>query len=155
MTKVGIIVDINGAYHASKTAIGGALCYQTLVERITKNRELDTGLAVFKGDTGIENPGFSSLLKNIGLRVKFAGRSEQSVFDAIATSIISIADRVDTIVLVTNNPAFGAIFDYLEMTGRKVGAELWFFESELDNATQEEYETIVNLDEEFLFKKKS
>lgn len=152
MEKVGIIVDVNSVYHGAKTAINGVLCYQTLVRNITRNRQLENGIAIFNGNTSFENPGFSALLRDLGLKIKFAGALE-SVSDMIANTIISMGNDVDTIVVVSDNPALGPIFDYLEIRNRGVKAELWFFDSLVNDTVRDDYDVVVNLDNTYLFKK--
>ena len=149
--EISIIVNCNELFHSAKKHIGGAICYETLMNSIKDGRFVRSSHALVYGDLD-DQVGFSVMLKSVGL-IPFANFDVGVLDREFAKRMIDLAPEVDTLVIVTKNDAHGAIIEFLETIGCKPKIELWFFPSDLPKLLTEDVDEVRIIDENYLYKK--
>ena len=118
--RVAVFIDTQNMYHSAKNIFNAKVNFPSLVEGVVGARMLSRAIAyVAKSKTGEEQAFFEALLQNgIELKIKdvqeFSSGAKKADFDvAMAVDAISIASKVDVIVLATGDGDFGPLVHYL------------------------------------------
>jgi uncharacterized LabA/DUF88 family protein len=122
--RVAIFIDAQNMYHSAKHVYGARLNFAALVEAAAAGRPIIRAVAyVAKSKTGEEQAFFDALTQSgIELRVKdvqeFASGEKKADWDVgMAVDAISMASRVDAIILATGDGDFVPLVEYLRGQG--------------------------------------
>lgn len=121
--RVGVFVDGSNMYHSSKSLYQTNVNFGKLLEQATAGRRLVRAISyVIKSSAPEEQSFFEALIKQ-GFEVKlkdlqvFASGAKKGDWDVgIAIDTITLADRLDTVVIVSGDGDFAALVEYLKLT---------------------------------------
>lgn len=119
--RVGVFVDVQNMYHSAKNLYNSNVNFAEVLKTAVSNRKLIRAIAyVIKGKVA-EEEGFFDVLSKQGFEVKikdlqvFIGGAKKGDWDVgIAVDTIKIADRLDSIILVTGDGDFVPLVTYLQ-----------------------------------------
>lgn len=119
--RVGVFVDVANMYHSAKNLYGAKVNFQEVLKTSIAGRKLIRAVAyVIKSDSE-EERGFFGALDNQGFEVKakdlqvFAGGAKKADWDVgIAIDAIKMADKVDSIILVSGDGDYVPLVKYLQ-----------------------------------------
>ncbi|MCJ7428935.1 MAG: NYN domain-containing protein [Candidatus Nanohaloarchaeota archaeon QJJ-5] len=125
--RVAVMVDVQNMYYSAKNLYDTKVNFKNLLDTAVANRELVRALAyVIKADTNDESNFFEALRK-IGFEVRikelkeFKGGQKKGDWDmGMAIDAIKIADKIDTLILVTGDGDFRSLVDHLRARGVRV-----------------------------------
>lgn len=119
--RIGVLVDVANMYYSAKNIHGTRVNFGKILEDAVGERSLVRAIAyVIKADTPDEQKFFDALDKQgFELKLKdlqvFAGGAKKGDWDVgIAVDAIKLADRLDTIVLVTGDGDYVPLVRYLQ-----------------------------------------
>ena len=126
--RVGIFVDVANMYHSAKNLYGARLNFKEVLKDAVANRRLIRAIAYVIKSNSTEEQSFFDALDKQGFEVKhkdlqvFAGGAKKADWDVgMAVDAIKLADKLDTVVLVTGDGDFTPLVVYLkEKYGCKV-----------------------------------
>lgn len=113
MTKVAIFVDVQNVYYTTRQIYGKNFDYNQFWQQVTSNKQVVAAYAyaIDRGDEKQQQ--FQNILRAIGFRVKlkpYIQRSDGSAkgdWDVgIAVDVMSLANQVDEVVLVSGDGDF-------------------------------------------------
>lgn len=119
--RVGIFVDVANMYHSAKNLYNARVNFQEVLKEATAGRKLIRAIAyVIKSDAEEEKAFFGALDKQ-GFEVKmkdlqiFAGGAKKADWDVgIAIDAIKLADRLDSVVIVSGDGDYQPLVRYLQ-----------------------------------------
>lgn len=119
--RVGVFVDVANMYHSAKNLYGTKVNFKKVLEAAIANRQLIRAIAyVIRSESEEEKPFFDALDKQ-GFEVKvkdlqiFAGGAKKADWDVgIAVDAIKMADRLDSVVLVSGDGDYRPLVTYLQ-----------------------------------------
>ncbi len=119
--RVGVFIDTQNLYHSAKNLYGRRVNFNTLMEDAVAGRQLIRALAyVITSETGEENSFFEALTK-LGIETKtkdlqiFVDGSKKADWDVgLAVDAITLAPKLDAIILVTGDGDFVPLVEYLQ-----------------------------------------
>lgn len=122
--RVGVFVDVANMYHSAKNLHGSRLNFKELLEAAVGERRLMRAIAyAIKSDSEEEISFFDALDKS-GFEVRtkdlqvFASGSKKADWDVgITVDAISVASKLDVVVLVTGDGDFVPLVEYLQSRG--------------------------------------
>ncbi|TSC76252.1 MAG: hypothetical protein G01um101431_873 [Parcubacteria group bacterium Gr01-1014_31] len=161
--RVGVFVDVANMYHSAKNIFGARLNFKEVLKTAVAGRPLIRAIAYVIKSNSTEEQGFFEALDKQGFEVKykdlqvFAGGAKKADWDVgIAVDAIKMADKLDTVVLVTGDGDFIPLVVYLkENRGCKV--EVIAFGHTTSGKLLEVVDDFLNLedDKKFLLQPKS
>ena len=165
--RVGVFVDVQNMYHSAKNLFHANVNFAHVLEEAVADRQLIRAIAyVIQSQTteqGTEEENFFNILEQQGFEVKmkdlqvFLGGSKKGDWDVgIAVDAIKLADKLDTIVLVTGDGDFAPLVTYLQ-ENKGCQVEVLAFEKSTSSRLLEKVDSFVDLSEEtnyFLLKSK-
>lgn len=119
--RVGIFIDTQNLYHSARHLYNSRVNFGAVVKEALAGRALVRALAyVVSTDAGDETQFFEALVKS-GIEVKtkplqvFAGGAKKADWDVgLAVDAITMAPKLDTIILVTGDGDFVPLVEYLK-----------------------------------------
>ena len=149
--RVGIFIDIQNLYHCAKHLYHGRVNYKELIRSLVDNRQLIRAIGyVVKSESAEGEAAFFEVLEKTGieLRVKdlqiFAGGVKKADWDVgMAVDAISLAEKVDAVVLVTGDGDFVPLVEYLK--GGRAQAEVIAFARSTSQKLKEAADDFVDL----------
>lgn len=119
--RVGIFIDTQNLYHSARHLYSSRVNFGAVVKEALAGRALVRALAyVVSTDAGDETQFFEALGKS-GIEVKtkplqiFAGGAKKADWDVgLAVDAITMAPKLDTIILVTGDGDFVPLVEYLK-----------------------------------------
>lgn len=119
--RVGVFIDVQNLYYSAKNLYGAKVNFAKVLSTAVSTRQLIRAIAyVIKADIPEEHTFFEALEKS-GFEVKskdiqiFPGGVKKGDWDVgIAVDMIKLADRLDTIVLVSGDGDYQAVVTYLQ-----------------------------------------
>ncbi|MGC1122765.1 MAG: NYN domain-containing protein [Candidatus Methanofastidiosia archaeon] len=143
--RVGIFVDTQNLYYSAKNLYGAKVDFRKVLEVGLNQRQLIRAIIyVIKADIP-EEEGFFEALRNIGYEVKikelrtyYDGTKRGDWDMGIAIDTIKMADKLDTVVLVSGDGDFVALVEHLKAKG--VNAEVMAF----GKSTSSDLKRVVN-----------
>ncbi len=119
--RVGVFVDVANMYHSAKNLYGARVNFQEVLKAADAGRKLIRAIAyVIRSESEEERAFFDALTKQ-GFEVKskdlqiFAGGAKKADWDVgIAIDAIKLADRLDSIVLVSGDGDYCPLVTYLQ-----------------------------------------
>lgn len=119
--RVGVLVDVQNMYHSGKNLYQRNVNFKHVLEAARADRQLIRAMAYVVKSQVQEEDQFFSVLEQQGFEVKqkdlqvFAGGAKKGDWDVgMAVDAIKLADRLDTIVLVTGDGDFVPLVVYLQ-----------------------------------------
>lgn len=119
--RVGVLVDVQNMYHSGKNLYQRNVSFKNVLEFAIGGRQLIRAIAYVIKSQVQEEDSFFIALQQQGFEVKqkdlqiFAGGTKKGDWDiGMAMDAIKLADRLDTIILVTGDGDFVPLVVYLQ-----------------------------------------
>jgi uncharacterized LabA/DUF88 family protein len=120
--RVAVFIDTQNLYHSAKNLYNGKVNFANLLEEAVGGRQLIRAKAyVVNTESGEENPFFEALEK-LGIEIKtkdiqvFHGGAKKADWDVgLAIDAITVAPKMDAIVLVSGDGDFVPMVEYLQV----------------------------------------
>jgi len=119
--RVGIFVDTQNVYHSAKNLFGSRANFGKLLEVAVGARKLIRAVAYVIRSKSQDEETFFEALANHGFEVKlkdlqvFFGGMKKADWDVgIAIDAVKMADRLDTVILVSGDGDFIPLLNYLK-----------------------------------------
>ena len=149
--RVSVLVDVQNMYYSAKFAYNAKVNFKELLNVAVRGRKLIRALAyVIKADAKDESTFFEALY-NIGYEVRakdlqiFYGGAKKGDWDVgIAMDALRLAQKSDTIVLVSGDGDFRDLVLYLKSMGCRV--EIIAFGKSTNAKLIEEADNFVDMD---------
>lgn len=118
--RVGVFVDVANMYHSAKNLYSARVNFQEVLKAAVAGRKLVRAIAYVIRSEAEEEKAFFGALDKQGFEVKmkdlqvFAGGAKKADWDVgIAIDAIKLADRLDSIVLVSGDGDYLPMVTYL------------------------------------------
>ncbi len=154
--RVAVFVDVQNMYHSAKKTYGRNLSYAKMLRACVRNRRLARAFAYVIDRDGVEQTSFVDHLQYCGFQVKkrsvierMDGSRKAEWELAIAMDMISVADKVDAIIVVSGNGVFADVVPYLRAKGVRV--EACAFRESLSDVLREAVDWYHLLSEDHLY----
>ena len=122
--RVAVFIDTQNMYHSAKHLYSARVNFGALVDTAVDNRPIVRAIAyVAKSKSGDEQAFFDALLQSgIELKIKdvqeFSSGEKKADWDVgMCVDAISLAERVDVVILVTGDGDFCPLVEYLKTHG--------------------------------------
>ena len=119
--RVGVFVDVANMYHSAKNLYGSRVNFKEVLKEAIAGRKLVRAIAYVIRSESEEEKSFFDALSNQGFEVKikdlqiFTGGAKKADWDVgIAMDAIKIADRLDSIILVSGDGDYRPMVTYLQ-----------------------------------------
>jgi len=119
--RVGIFVDVQNMYHSAKRLFSRNVNFNKILKEAVAGRELIRAMAYVVKSGTPEEENFFSIIANQGFELKikdlqiFFGGMKKADWDVgLAVDAIKLANRLDTVVLVTGDGDFVPLVLYLK-----------------------------------------
>jgi uncharacterized LabA/DUF88 family protein len=130
--RVAVLIDTQNMYHSAKHLHGARLAFGKVADAVADGRPIVRAIAyVAKSKTG-EEAGFFEALTEMGIELKikdvqeYASGAKKADWDVgLAVDAVKLAEKVDTIILMTGDGDFVPLVEYLH--GRGVIVEVAAF----------------------------
>ena len=125
--RVAVLADAQNLYHSAQSQYSQNVDYAALLEKAVQDRELTRAIAyVIRADSPDEERFFEALT-DIGFETKikdiktFADGTKKADWDVgLSLDAVTLADHVDTLVLVTGDGDFSRLCSHLRHEGVRV-----------------------------------
>ncbi|PKL72394.1 hypothetical protein CVV26_01875 [Candidatus Kuenenbacteria bacterium HGW-Kuenenbacteria-1] len=119
--RVGIFIDVSNMYHSAKNLYQARVNFGKILEIAVAERKLIRAIAYVIKSQAVEEQGFFDALQKQGFELKiknlqiFFGGEKKGNWDiGIAIDSIKLANRLDTIILITGDGDFCPLIAYLK-----------------------------------------
>ena len=119
--RVGVFVDVSNMYHSAKNLYGSRVNFKNILTEAVGPRKLIRSIAYVVQSNSAEEEGFFEALAKSGFEVKikdlqvFAGGMKKGDWDiGLAMDSIKLADKLDSIILVTGDGDYVPLVWYLK-----------------------------------------
>jgi uncharacterized protein (TIGR00288 family) len=119
--RVGVFVDVANMYHSAKNLYSAKVNFKEVLREAVASRRLIRAIAYVIRSESEEEKGFFGALDSQGFEVKakdlqvFAGGAKKADWDVgIAVDAIKLADRLDSVVLVSGDGDYVPLVTYLK-----------------------------------------
>lgn len=119
--RIGIFVDVSNMYHSAKNLYGARINFKEILKAVTDDRQLIRAIAYAVKSNNIDEESFFDALDKSGFEVKikdlqvFVGGAKKADWDiGLAMDAITMADRLDTIILVSGDGDYVPLVQYLQ-----------------------------------------
>ena len=151
--RVGVFVDAQNLYHSAKNLYHAKVNFKKVLhEAVGKRRLIRAFIYVITTEAGDETA-FIDALKKSGFEIRakdlqvFAGGMKKADWDVgIAVDAISLADKIDTAVLVAGDGDFIPMVEYLQIA-KGVRVEAMSFGRSTSSKLRESVDAFYDLDE--------
>ncbi len=151
--RVAVLVDIQNMYYSAKHLHSAKVDYEVVLDKAVQGRNLVRAISyVITADVDDEE-NFHEALERIGYEVKakelqvFYGGEKKGDWDVgIATDMMRLARKVDTIVLVSGDGDFTEVLKYARATGCR--GEVMSFRKTASSRLLDEADDFVSMDDE-------
>lgn len=157
--KVGVFVDVQNMFYSAKHQYGAKLNFTKLLESAVKERRLIRAIAYIVQTEGIDQKNFIDMLSRTGYEVKSKelkihpdGTKKGDWDMGIAIDSISLADRIDTMVLVSGDGDFVDLVNMLK--GRGVRVEVLSFPKSTADELKETATQFYPIESDLLIKER-
>jgi len=157
--RIGIFVDVQNIFYSAKNIFHSKINFKKLLEMIVGERKLIRAIAYIVKHTDIDQSGFIDALTRLGyeiktkeLRVRLDGTAKGDWDMGIAIDSIAIAEKVDTVVLVSGDGDFVPLVEMLKAKGCRV--EVVAFEKSSSNDLIKSASWFMPIEESLIFKEK-
>lgn len=150
--RVAVLIDVQNMYHSAKNIFHARVNFKEIMKTAVAGRQLVRAIAyVIRTESG-EEKAFFEALTNIGVETKvkdlqiFAGGAKKADWDvALAVDAVSLAEKVDALVLVTGDGDFVPLVEYLK--GGRAQAEVMAFGRSTSQRLKEVADDFIDLGE--------
>ncbi|MFB6135044.1 MAG: NYN domain-containing protein [Halanaeroarchaeum sp.] len=150
--RVAVLADAQNLYHSAQSLYSQNVDYSALLDKAVQNRELTRAIAyVIRADSPDEESFFEAL-EDIGFETKikdiktFADGTKKADWDVgMSLDAVTLADHVDTVVLVTGDGDFSRLCSHLRHEGVRV--EVMGFESSTADELVDATDSFIDLGE--------
>ncbi len=119
--RVGVFIDTQNLYHSARNLYKARVNFSAVLKEVVSGRKLVRAIAyVITSEAGDEK-NFFEALNNMGIETKtkdlqvFAGGAKKADWDVgMAVDAITMAQKLDAIVLVTGDGDFVPLVEYLQ-----------------------------------------
>jgi len=118
--RVGVFVDVQNMYHSGKNLYNANVNFANILEEAVGGRKLIRAIAYVIKSQVVEEEQFFDILNRQGFEVKmkdlqvFLGGAKKGDWDVgMSVDTIKIADRIDSVVLVTGDGDFVPLVTFL------------------------------------------
>lgn len=125
--RLAVLVDVQNMFYAAKQQHGARLNYARLLERIAAGRPLVRAVAYVVRSPEVDQSRFVGMLQGVGfevrskdLRLRPDGSAKGDWDMGLAVDALALADRVDTLCLVTGDGDFAELVHALKARGVRV-----------------------------------
>lgn len=151
--RVGIFIDAQNLYHSAKNLYRGRVNFSNILRDAVGGRQLIRAIAYSITTESGEESGFLDALEKLGIenRTKdlqiFSGGSKKADWDVgLAVDAISIAPKLDTVIIASGDGDFIPLIDYLQIhTGCQV--EVISFGRSSSSKLMEAADSFIDMDE--------
>jgi len=119
--RVGVFVDVANMYHSAKNLYGARVNFQEVLKTAIAGRKLIRAIAYVIRSESEEEKSFFGALDKQGFEVKmkdlqiFVGGAKKADWDVgLALDAIKMADKLDSIVLVSGDGDYCPLVTYLQ-----------------------------------------
>jgi uncharacterized LabA/DUF88 family protein len=150
--RVAVFADVQNMYYSAKQLHSSKVNFRTILREAVNGRQLVRAIAyVIRADVKDEG-NFHDALERIGFEVRakdlqvFHGGAKKGDWDVgIATDIMRLAPKVDTIVLVSGDGDFTDVIKYAKAVGCR--GEVMTFQKTGSSRLIEESDDFISMDE--------
>ncbi len=123
--RVGVFVDVSNMYHSAKNLYGARVNFKEILKAVTDGRQMIRAIAYTVKTSGNDEDNFFEALDKSGFEVKtkdlqvFIDGTKKADWDVgLAVDAITLADRLDSIIIVSGDGDYVPLLEYLQMTGQ-------------------------------------
>ncbi|MBI3120632.1 MAG: NYN domain-containing protein [Candidatus Kerfeldbacteria bacterium] len=149
--RVGVFVDVQNMYHSAKHLYNANVNFKHVLIDSVNGRQLIRALAYVVASESPEEEAFFEALESQGFEVRskglqvFASGQKKADWDVgMAVDAIKLADRLDTVVLVSGDGDFVPLVRYLQ-ENKGCFVELMSFKESTSSALIQEVDAYVDL----------
>ncbi len=120
--RVGVFIDAQNMYHTAKNLFGHKVNFGKIVEDAVAGRKLVRAIAYLIASESGEEQGFFEALHKVGIETKvkdlqiFSSGAKKADWDvAIAVDAITMAPKLDTVILLSGDGDFIPMVEYLQI----------------------------------------
>lgn len=153
---VAVFVDVQNMYHSAKKTYGRNLSYSKMLRHCVRNRRLVRSLAYVIDREGVDQVSFFDHLRYCGFEVRkrevierMDGSRKAEWELGMAMDMLTIADKVDVVIIVSGNGVFADAAPALRARGVKV--EACAFRESMSDLLQRAVDQYHLLGEEHLY----
>ena len=151
--RVAVFIDTQNLYHSAKHLYNARVNFAKVLEDAVAGRELVRAVAYVISTESGEEKSFFEALEKIGIETKtkdlqvFAGGEKKADWDVgLAVDAITIAPRLDAIVIVAGDGDYVPLIKYLKIHAG-VQAEVMSFGKSTSGKLREEADNFIDLSE--------
>ncbi len=151
--RVGVFIDTQNLYHSARNLFGKKVNFGAILEDAVAGRQLIRARAyVIASESGEEEAFFDALTtKGIETRVKdlqiFSGGAKKGDWDVgLAVDAITMAPKLDAVVLVTGDGDFVPLVEYLQIHSG-IQVEVVSFGKTTSSSLQDTADDFIDLSE--------
>lgn len=149
--RVGVFIDVQNMYYSAKNLYNKKVSFNAVLKKVVSNRKLIRAFAyVIKADIKLEGTFFEAL-ENMGIEVRakelqtFYGGAKKGDWDiGIAMDIIRLANKLDTIILVSGDGDFKDLLEHVRALGCRT--EVAAFGKSCSSKLKETADLFIDLD---------
>ena len=153
--RVGVFIDAQNLYHSAKNLYKGRVNFGNILKDAVAGRQLIRAFAyVITTESGDEE-NFIEALEKLGIESRakdlqiFSSGSKKADWDVgIAVDAISLAPKLDTIVLVSGDGDFVPLVDYLQIK-EGCNVEVYSFGKSSSRSLMESVDEFVDMDQNY------
>jgi len=153
---VAVFVDVQNMYHSAKKTFGRNLSYSKMLRSCVRSRRLVRSLAYVIDREGVDQVSFFDHLRYCGFEVRkrevierMDGSRKAEWELGMAMDMLTIAEKVDTIIIASGNGVFADLVPALRAKGVKV--EACAFRESMSDLLQRAVDQYHFLSEEHLY----
>ncbi|RAP33817.1 RtsE [Candidatus Marinamargulisbacteria bacterium SCGC AG-410-N11] len=122
--RVGVFVDVQNMFYSAKRLENAKLNFTKLMKKAVRGRQLIRGICYIVNNPDIDQENFIDMLKGNGYEIKSkeirfrADGSSKADWDmGMAIDVISLADKLDIVVLVSGDGDFVDLVSHIKTKG--------------------------------------
>lgn len=157
--RVGVFVDVQNMFYSAKKVHNAKLNFSKLMERAVRGRQLIRAICYCVNNPDIDQTGFIEMLESNGyevkskeLRVRSDGSSKADWDMGMAIDAVTLADKLDIIVLVSGDGDFTDLVYHLR--GKGVLVEAISFPQSTNDDLIKSVDLYIPVDDPLLIKSK-
>jgi uncharacterized LabA/DUF88 family protein len=157
--RVGIFVDVQNMFYSAKHLYQAKINYRRLLDDLTAGRQLVRAVAYLVTKPEVDQTAFVDALTRLGyeikikyLRIRPDGTAKGDWAMEMSLDIMSMAPRLDTVVLVTGDGDYVPLIERLKILG--VRTEVVGFPQNTATELMNCSHTFVAIDDGMLFKER-
>jgi len=154
--RIGVFVDVQNMFYSAYDCFRGRLNYKKLLETVTGDRQVVRAVAYAMRD-GNNQGSFFTMLREVGFelrtkepRVRPDGSRKSGWDIGIAIDAVTMAPKLDTVVLVSGDGDFVDLVHALKARGVRV--EVFAFERNVGRELKDAADEFVPIGEDMIFR---